>query len=101
MPRPTPFVDLLPPPPPPIAITFVDQPPAGIARIATPEPAGCGDWRRAAAGEIFYTDPEGPVGCPGGPHTHNVPLSPDQARELTGLVETMIGLPYPPPKDVE
>ena len=42
---------------PPVAITFTDTPPPGIARIAQREPAGCGYWRRAAGGDVFYTTP--------------------------------------------
>ncbi|MFL5408304.1 MAG: hypothetical protein ACJ79O_20975 [Myxococcales bacterium] len=40
----------------PIAISFRPTAPEGIARVAAREPAGCGYWRRAAAGEVFYTD---------------------------------------------
>ena len=32
----------------PVAISFVDSPPAGVPRVSAAEPAGCGYWRRAA-----------------------------------------------------
>jgi len=39
---------------PPVAIAFVGTAPAGVPHVAAVEPAGCGYWRRAAAGEVFY-----------------------------------------------
>jgi uncharacterized protein (DUF169 family) len=78
----------------PIAITFVDQAPPGVAHISAMEPAGCGYWRRAAAGEVFFTVADDHKGCPIGAHTHNVPLSPEEQQGLMGLVQTMVGLSY-------
>jgi uncharacterized protein (DUF169 family) len=79
---------------PPVAIAFVDEAPPGVAHVATVEPAGCGYWRRAAAGEVFFTRADDHKGCPVGAHTHNVPLSAAEQQQLTGLVETMVGLSY-------
>lgn len=84
---------------PPIAIAFVASPPAGIPR-ATPEPAGCGYWRRAAAGEVFYTLADDHKACPVGAHTHHVALTPSEHEALIGLVETMVGLSYLKREDV-
>ena len=78
----------------PVAVTFRPAAPAGVDHVGTREPAGCGYWRRAAAGEVFYTDAADHKGCPVGAHTHNVALSPDEAQELQGLVHTMVGLEY-------
>jgi uncharacterized protein (DUF169 family) len=78
----------------PIAIAFVDSPPAGVPHAAAGEPAGCGYWRRAAAGETFYTVADDHKRCPVGAHTHNVPLSPAEQQELNALVGTMLGLEY-------
>jgi len=78
----------------PVAITFVDQPPSGVARVAASEPAGCGYWRRADRGEVFYTVADDHKGCPVGAHTHNVPLSPAENSELMKLIETMVDLKY-------
>ena len=58
------------------------------------EPAGCGYWRRAAAGEVFFTVADDHKRCPVGAHTHNVPLSASEQQELMGLVQTMVGLSY-------
>ena len=78
----------------PVAVTFSDAPPAGVPRIAAGEPAGCGYWPRAAAGEVFYTLADDHKRCPVGAHTHNVPLTDAERQELMGLVQTMVGLSY-------
>jgi uncharacterized protein (DUF169 family) len=78
----------------PIAVSFRDTAPDGIPHVAQREPAGCGYWRRAAAGEVFYTDAGDHKLCPVGAHTHNVQLSPAEAEQLKGLVGTMVGLEY-------
>lgn len=84
----------------PIAISFVDAPPAGVPHVASTEPAGCGYWRRAAAGEVFFTLADDHKRCPVGAHTHNVPLSSAEQDELMGLVQTMVGLSYLTMEDV-
>jgi uncharacterized protein (DUF169 family) len=78
----------------PVAITFADTPPVGVPRVAGREPAGCGYWRRAAAGETFFTLADDHKQCPVGAHTHNVPMTPAEQSELMGLVQTMAGLSY-------
>lgn len=79
---------------PPVAITFVDAPPHGVPHVSAVEPAGCGYWRRAAAGEVFFTVADDHKRCPVGAHTHNVTLSAAEQQELMGLVHTMVGLSY-------
>lgn len=79
---------------PPVAISFRPSAPVGVSRVAASEPAGCGYWKRAAAGEVFYTTADDHKRCPVGAHTHNVPLSPTEAKELEGLVKTMVDLEY-------
>jgi uncharacterized protein (DUF169 family) len=78
----------------PVAITFVDAAPPGVPHVADTEPASCGYWRRAAAGEVFFTIADDHKRCPVGAHTHNVDLSPTEQQELTALVQTMVGLSY-------
>jgi uncharacterized protein (DUF169 family) len=84
----------------PVAISFVDTAPPGVAHVSTVEPAGCGYWRRAAAGEVFFTVADDHKRCPVGAHTHNVTLSPTEQQELMGLVETMVSLSYLKIEDV-
>jgi uncharacterized protein (DUF169 family) len=85
---------------PPVAIAFVDAPPDGVPHVSAAEPAGCGYWRRAAAGEVFYTVADDHKGCPVGAHTHHVSLTALEKTELMGLVETMVGLEYLKMEDV-
>lgn len=85
---------------PPVAIAFRPTAPAGVAHVAAPEPAGCGYWRRAAAGEVFYTDAADHKKCPVGAHTHGVALSTEEAAELNGLIGVMVGLEYLKMSDV-
>jgi uncharacterized protein (DUF169 family) len=84
----------------PVAIAFVPTAPAGVAHVSKPEPAGCGYWRRAAEGEVFYTVADDHKRCPVGAHTHHVSLNPEEARELQGLIGTMVGLEYLKAEDV-
>lgn len=79
---------------PPVAVTFVDAAPSGVPHVSAVEAAGCGYWRRAAEGEVFYTVADDHKRCPVGAHTHNVTLSPAEQQELMGLVQTMVGLSY-------
>ena len=79
---------------PPVAIAFRDSAPAGVPRIDAPTPAGCGYWRLAAEGRVFYTEVSDHYTCPVGAHTHGVDLPEAVAKELQGLVQTMVGLQY-------
>ena len=79
---------------PPVAIAFRDAAPAGIPRVTAPAPAGCGYWRLAAEGNVFYTEAVDHYTCPVGAHTHGVDLPPQVATELNGLVQTMVGMQY-------
>ena len=92
--KPSPIAELLNLSSPPVAIAFVDAPPRGMRRIETSEPAGCGYWKRAAEGEVFYTEADDHKRCPVGAHTHHVPLSRSEHEELMSLVGTMVGLSY-------
>ncbi|MDP9131827.1 MAG: DUF169 domain-containing protein [Nitrospirota bacterium] len=77
-----------------VAIAFRDRAPAGITRITAPAPAGCGYWKLAAEGKVFYTEASDHYSCPVGAHTHGVELPPQVATELNGLVQTMDGMQY-------
>lgn len=78
----------------PVAVAFRDSVPAGIPRITTPAPAGCGYWKLAAEGQIFYTEASDHYSCPVGAHTHGVDLPTQVATELNGLVQAMVGMQY-------
>jgi len=79
---------------PPVALAFRPEAPAGLPRLAAAAPSGCTFWKMAAEGKAFYTEATDHFGCPVGSYTHGIPLPPVQAKELEGLVGTMIGLGY-------
>jgi len=79
---------------PPVAIAFRAAPPPGMRRIESSAAAGCAYWRLAAEGKIFYTEARDHYACPVGAHTHGVELPPAVAKELNGLVQTMVGMQY-------
>lgn len=78
----------------PVAIAFRASAPSGMRRIDSPAPAGCGYWRLAADGDVFYTEARDHHTCPVGAHTHGVDLPADVAEELNGLVQTMVQMQY-------
>src|SRR6266850_1441124 len=79
---------------PPVAVAFLPDPPAGLGRIDRPLPAGCSYWKHASDGHAFFTLPEDHENCAVGAFTHGVTLSPAKAKELEGLVGTMVQLQY-------
>jgi uncharacterized protein (DUF169 family) len=89
----------------PIAITFQNDAPQNDAAPEIPKnsnaaPSSCTYWRLAAEGGSFWTESGDHLGCPIGAHTHGVELPSEKARELEGLIETMIGLEYLRPDEV-
>jgi uncharacterized protein (DUF169 family) len=78
----------------PVAVSFLDEPPHGVPRIAAPLPAGCAYWKHASEGHAFFTTPDDHQNCPVGAFTHNVPMSPGKSEELQSLVGMMIELKY-------
>ena len=65
----------------PVAVTFLDAIPAGIAKFSGTEPAGCSFWRLAAAGRTFYTVPADYFNCAVGAYTHSIELPPERVGE--------------------
>ena len=78
----------------PVAVTFRDAPPTGVARFAGSEPSGCSFWRLAAAGRAFYTVPSDHYNCAIGSHTHSIPLPAERAQELEQTLSFMTGIGY-------
>ncbi|HEX9296676.1 MAG TPA: DUF169 domain-containing protein [Polyangiaceae bacterium] len=79
---------------PPVALIFSDTPLPGVPKVQAAAPAGCGYWKRAAQGELFYTNAEDHLGCAVGAFTHGAPLSPADQTNLMDTVGMMIGLGY-------
>ena len=88
------MVDLLGLKTAPIAIAFLDAPPANVSHVNAPAPSSCSYWKQAADGEIFYTEGADQLNCPIGAYTHGVDLPPAQQAELQGVVGTMVSLGY-------
>jgi len=84
----------------PVAVAFLDSPPAGVSRFEGTEPSGCSFWRLAAAGKIFYTLPENHFNCAVGAYTHNIPLSPEREKETEKTLKMMFDLGYVKPEEV-
>jgi uncharacterized protein (DUF169 family) len=78
----------------PIAIGFLDEPPAGVARFSETAPSGCTFWRLAAEGRTFYTVPADHYNCPIGSHTHKFALPQERAVELDQTLSLMTGAGY-------
>ncbi|MGH9721003.1 MAG: hypothetical protein ACRD8O_12380 [Bryobacteraceae bacterium] len=67
----------------PVAVSYLDSPPASVARFEGTMPSGCSFWRVAAAGRVFYTVPEDHFNCPVvGSFKHSIDLPPERAAEL-------------------
>ena len=78
----------------PIAISFRDTVPAGVAKFSGSEPSGCSFWRLAAAGRTFYTIPSDHYNCAVGSHTHRIELPKERAGELDQTVAFMTQVHY-------
>jgi len=84
----------------PVAVTFRERAPAGVAKFAGVEPSSCSFWRLAADGRTFYTVPADHFNCPVGSHTHNIALPEARARELDQTLQLMTGIGYIRMQDV-
>jgi uncharacterized protein (DUF169 family) len=78
----------------PVAVAFLNAPPAGVERFAGVMPSGCSFWRLAAEGRSFYTVAADHYNCPIGSYTHNIALPPERAPELEQTLSLMASLGY-------
>jgi uncharacterized protein (DUF169 family) len=80
---------------PPVAIGFLDSPPAGVGAWSDgPVPAGCFFWKKAQEGQTFYTIPSDHYNCAVGAYTHNIALPEERSGELEQTVGFMVGNGY-------
>lgn len=84
----------------PVAVTFLDAPPANVQKFEGTEPSGCSFWRLAAEGRTFYTVPENHFNCAVGAYTHNIALSPEREKETEQTLKMMFDLGYVKPEEV-
>ena len=78
----------------PVAISFRDNPPAGVAKFGGSMPSSCSFWRLAAEGKAFYTVPGDHYNCAVGSYTHNIELPQERASELDQTVSFMTRVHY-------
>lgn len=78
----------------PIAVTFRESPPAGVAALTGTQPSGCSFWRLAASGQVFYTVPSDHFNCPVGSYTHNIALPKEREPELMNTLTLMVNVGY-------
>lgn len=80
---------------PPVAVAFLETPPAGVPKWdGGAAPAGCAFWKQAMDGKTFYTVQADHHNCAVGAHTHAIPLPPERARELEDTVGFMVTSGY-------
>jgi uncharacterized protein (DUF169 family) len=79
--------------PPPVALAFVDQPPAGVDTTRSEVPSSCSFWRRAEQG-VFYAPAEAHFNCPVGAMVMGFELPQPVANDLQQLVASMCDCGY-------
>jgi uncharacterized protein (DUF169 family) len=80
---------------PPIAVAFLDAPPAGVsAWDGAAAPAGCAFWKQAMNGRAFYTNASHHYNCAVGSHTHAIALPAGRAKELEDTIGFMVANNY-------
>jgi uncharacterized protein (DUF169 family) len=84
---------------PPIAISFSDTPPAGVAAHDGQVPAGCRFWQDAATSTFVTTSHDHEL-CAIGVHTHNLETSPAQQKNLTDALQVFADLGYVRAEDI-
>ena len=78
----------------PVAISFSDEAPGGVAALEDSAVSGCTYWKTAADGKSFYTVAADHYGCPVGAHTHGIDLPENVEAELMDVIGTMVELHY-------
>jgi uncharacterized protein (DUF169 family) len=84
---------------PPIALCFSEEAPGGVASHQGPVPAGCRFWQEAA-GSTFTTSSSDHELCAIGVHTHNLPTSSAQQKDLMDALKVFADLGYVRPEDI-
>jgi uncharacterized protein (DUF169 family) len=78
----------------PVAVTFLDAPPAGVPEFTGEVPSGCTFWQLASEGRSFYTSAKDHYNCAVGCHTHNIALPKERESELMSTVGFMVEVGY-------
>lgn len=77
-----------------VAVKFQESAPAGMSKVEKQAASGCSYWKQAADGNSFYTEAADHFGCPVGSYTHGIEMPDETAKELEGLIGTMVELQY-------
>lgn len=78
---------------PPVALTSLQEPPAGIQSLTTPVPSACTFWRQAETSTFFATAAQH-FNCPVGSMVMGFDLPADVNEQLGGLVQSMCDAQY-------
>lgn len=86
--------------PPPIALTFTDTPPAGVAGPDRVVPSACAFWRLAEQG-VFYAPADTHYNCPIGAMVMGFSLTEQVQQTLGELMTSMCGCDYFGPEEAD
>ncbi len=78
---------------PPVALAFVDEPPAGVESTDAVVPSACAFWRKAEQG-VFYAPADLHFNCPIGAMVMGFDLSEPAQANLADAVEMMCEVAY-------
>ena len=84
---------------PPIAVSFTDRVPEGVAAFEGSVPAGCRFWQEAAT-RVFATVSAQHDLCSIGVYTHNLESTPGQQKDLGDALKVFGDLGYVRPEDI-
>jgi uncharacterized protein (DUF169 family) len=84
---------------PPVAISFTDSKPAGLAPAQQNAPAGCRFWQDGAQ-STFVTESRDHELCAIGVHTHHLDPTPAQQKDMMDALKVFADLTYVRPEDV-
>jgi len=77
----------------PVAIAFVDEPPAGVQATSETVPSACTFWRQAEGG-LFYAAADRHLECGVGTMTMGFEVPEARMPEAMDLIGTMVGMGY-------
>ncbi|MDQ3849745.1 MAG: DUF169 domain-containing protein [Actinomycetota bacterium] len=77
----------------PVALGFVDEPPAGVETTAAAVPSACAFWRQAERG-VFYAPAQAHFNCPIGAMVMGFDLSEPAQADLSAAVDMMCEVAY-------
>jgi uncharacterized protein (DUF169 family) len=83
---------------PPIALSFIEEPPAGMTEFEGQVPSACTFWRKAES-DVFYAAAEKHFNCPIGAMTMGFEMPQEVQQQLMGLVQMMTGCGYITPEE--